>query len=83
MSRTWYIVDRILLERRVVAWIERDGDDWFVFDGAEWDIADIVAIDEAELLKYDPTIGEVLDLEDGFEAVRNDIQSPWTRQPSE
>lgn len=67
-------------EQPVLLVSRQDGDWCFLCGGQhEQSSTDFKAIGVSHILERDPSLRELLDLETGWEAERNDDTSPWVR----
>jgi len=60
---------------------EEDGE-WQFLTGGEVSMSDAMIVALEEITKHDPSVLELFDLPEGFEAYRDSIDKPWSRIPN-
>jgi hypothetical protein len=73
---TQYVIE----SKSVIVYVCHDDDGDWQFHGAEDDISEdeMRVVGLGEIITLDNTILDISDLPIGFEAIRKDINSPWT-----
>jgi hypothetical protein len=64
--------------------VSHDADDhgWQFIGITHAYVADGRVVCLEEIVRLDPTVAEVADLQPGWQALRDDIGAPWTRRPA-
>jgi hypothetical protein len=78
-----FICSHIFDASRPVLLVVREDGDWCLMcgEGHDFDRDQPKVVGIGHLLERDPTISQVLDLQDGFEAERRRVGEPWERRP--
>ena len=78
-----YICIHIFDKTRSVLLVTRPEGDWCFLCGEdhEDDASAYRVIGIGHVLEYDPTLSEVLDLQEDWDAERSEPGKPWTRKP--
>jgi hypothetical protein len=68
---------------RPIRLVCHDGDDgsWQFLTGEAVTMSDALIVSLASVFQFDPTIGELADLPEGWQAWREAIGQPWQRTP--
>ena len=75
-----YVCSHVFAQTRPILLVAREGDDWMFLCGqADHESSDCVVVGVAHLTDRDPSLQELSDLLDGFEAERVAVGSPWLR----
>ena len=63
--------------------VSHDEDDhsWQFIGSSDASMADAMLVALEEVVRRDPTVIEVADLEPGWQALRDFVGGPWTRRP--
>lgn len=74
-------VRQIIEDGRPVLYVTHDADDggWQFFTGDDVSTDDAMVLSLEEMLKYDPTLAGLANMEPGWMAVRERIGAPWHR----
>ena len=75
-----FVCSHVLKNSRAILLIARERGDWMFLCGAEHGPEEeygVVGV--GHLVDRDPSICQVMDLQDNFEAEREDVGSPWIR----
>jgi hypothetical protein len=60
---------------------EEDDHSWQFIGISDASMADAKLVSLEEIVRIDPTVLQVADLEPGWQAVREFVDGPWTRRP--
>lgn len=77
-----FACSHVLDGHRPVLLVSRDEGDWCFLCGGddhEQSATDFIAVGLSHVLEGDSSLAEVMDLEPGWEAERQDLVSPWAR----
>jgi hypothetical protein len=77
-----YVCSHVFNDSRPVLLVSRAGGDWQLLCGQEHDsdeVPQVVGLNH--LVERDPSLADVRDLPDDWEAERSDPASPWRRMP--
>lgn len=78
-----FVCSHIFRDTTAVLLVAHDGGDWMFLCGAEHGPDEdyhVVGVDH--LMSRDPSIREVMDLPESFEAERTAVGTPWVRVPT-
>jgi hypothetical protein len=78
-----YICSHIFDASRPVLLVVHEDGDWSLMcgDGHDFDRNPPKVVGIGHILDRDPSLSQVLDLENGFEAERRGVNEPWERRP--
>jgi hypothetical protein len=77
-----FVCSHVFEKVRPVLLVIREVGDWqYLCGGRHGGEEDFHVIGAEHLLEHDPTLSEVLDLDDNNEAERSIVGAPWTRKP--
>jgi hypothetical protein len=74
-------VRQVIEDGEPILLVARDAEDggWQFLTGGALDIADGKVVSLQSIFERDPTIGDLADLEPGWQATRKSVGAPWKR----
>jgi hypothetical protein len=66
----------------LVARDARDGG-WQFLTGGAFEVADGMVVSPASMVRRDPSVSELADMQPGWQASRSAVGQPWQRSPAE
>ena len=74
-------VRQVIEDGEPILYVTHDADDggWQFLTGGDVSTDDAMVVSLEEMLKHDPTLAELANLEPGWTAARGDVGSPWHR----